>query len=899
MPEEITFNSLSRGRIPRVSVKIGDPKDVFAVEAPSTTVRELGFTHQWYQQYGKEVTRGTGGWEMERFNAAKCMTFKSLARPEHTRLTPASLWNYDLPIYTGGTLSAGHDPNLNQYEDENVDHVWSLLPDAEKNYPQHPKGVHYMTPIMKDVTISKVSVYVSGNNGDNPDLGEQMLFADVPHSTAVYSEVIPSREVKVIRVAQTNSDPWVVGALRTNYKLPSPPSIYIEIEKKKPPKDQKSLTLPSAEGGVSKTLFNPYFSIQLDSECTLRFEHKQPPVAMKHTYDLSLFLLASKSKQTLIKGEADKTIDLESLNKITLDIRAVPILDAKDKQSGGTESYQSGYYYVVTSNMFSTPWTVIFEKEIDEVSVTGKKTTQKKVDPLYKLPDGAHLTFTFAGLGVFTFALAPIRYTPIGTGHILGKVGRTVSDTDYLEALYSTKDLICTKSVKPKQVKSDIKAYVEKDSTSSDVILNYTAKFTSTTDIHTPYVFSTDFNLPALASTSSAANLKEINSNGIVAIQLDPKIENLFKIRTAGSITLYNYGEGDSRYSRYIDWDHFYGMKGIVIDFKWDDEDEWTTIFTGYVLGPKHSRENYGKQTVTLKLEDRFFALDRILLTNCPFFDGASWVKAFKMLAKYGGFTEDQIYIDPNFQYLKYNIPYAGNYIQNPQYRFPYGTTVMTAMDKLLDLVRAFVFVDPKGVLTILDPATAMAETPVTFYANPADSLGAEDADDIYNIFGPYKYDVSSDSIYNVVVTGGPNFSPGNSENWGFKSILVDGSSITDNTASNFIGVQAQMSFFKVWLCSQRLVNDKCAELYGRVRYPLQTVNFTSHFYKYHRLYTPCVLNDPTGSISKVYYATSGETTVESDMKFWITGASFSYSSEKLQATSTIQATMLRGVIED
>lgn len=847
----------SLGLLPQVRVRIGDPSTLFTTNQ-SAAVRDLTYDLVWYQHLGNKLqpVASSGGY-FAKYKEAGCATLEPIAIPENTRLS-----KYWFDTYT----SIGQDSNLDKYVAAYQASRSDL--DIPPSYSTGASGVHEFIP-HPYVWITLVNAKTS-----------QVAYASA-YSNAVYSEVVPQRSPATIRISQESALPWVMGHIYSAENLLKNPECYIEIERKSTTLLQKDALTLNAQSYNPVTrsygdfypekLYKSGFEIRLGqntaTEIILKFTNGEKPKAL------------SRSHTEVSEPTENIIVKLSESNKFMITIRWVPDLDgAFDDKTGLVKPKIIGGHYLISSNILSAPWEIKFHKSQSELTLDGSTVSTKELDPFNV--DSGPLGFAFQGIGVFTFSYAPIRYSSYAVAAYDLDTGKSQGDTAGGIGV-----VLATRALGAKQ-------YITVSTPSPQLYLtggmyHYKGAVGAYTNnnLVTPYVYRTVVDPIDNEPPETVFIHDEVV--GVRNITLTPKIENIFRIRTSGTIELTNFDK---------QWDNIKGNKGITIEFRWMGTGEWERLFTGYLIAPKHNRSNFGQRYVTFELRDRLYALEQLRLVNSPFFDGTRWKTAFTMLAKYGGFKEDsEIVFDTAFTTSSletYNLPYAPNYLSNPQYKFAYGTSVLKAIDDIHKLVKAFIYCDQNGVLQVKGLKGLESATASTFY-DALENVPEADLANAYNVLGPYQYNVDSESIRNIWVVGGVNWDQNDPNVFGYMTKMVDIPSIQDVDAFNFLGFQSFFTFFKIWITTKKEANRVCREFAEKSRYPLETVSWSCPFYRRLNPYTPIIFVDKTGAIPMSY---TGPNDTVKEMKWWLTGNEFTFDAPSLTAKSKFQATYIRAL---
>lgn len=897
MPEEqeTQYGVSSVGKIPQVRVRIVDINNLFKTfksDAP------IDYDFVWLKDLDKKELQSTLPGEIYKDSEIGCITLKPNFIAENTRIS--SDWQPVENRNKDEENSEEEDKKPTQGYDSNLDYIvtdFATKHEGMSSMPNYPVG------------------YTIGQHEFTPtDFLEAYIYKDgglykwlYPSKDAVWNEVSPPRESQIIRIAQESTKPWVITSLKSKYNWHANPELYVEIEKKKPPIEQKIGATMSAflydyqESswyGATIKVTDPWLCVQIGSDSSkmiqFQFASGKAPVAVSSEYS---YTISEKNKGPVVNLAKD--------DKFSIQFRFIPVLDSGEDAYGQVKSKIIGGYYRVTSEILSEPWDVKFYKSNTIKRQDGSVVIENI--PVYSNIPSAPVSVMSSGLGVHTLAVSPVRFGTLGTiawDLNSGKTGGVYGVISNDMWLGDKKNCSFSMTQGPEQ--RDVKG-----------IIHWGGELTAETklDLRTPYIYRSQFELVTDEDNIEPDEGDELE--GIRRISIVPKIENVYKIRTNGEIELTNFNG---------EWDDVKGNKGVIIEYKYyneeleipppDDEEEedeeeqeeenpdetsytlgWKRVFTGYMTNPRHIRKSFGEKYVIFELHDRLYGLERIRLINSPYFDGTNWLKSFKKLLKYGGFKEHEVLVDKTFAdsgLAGYSIPYAPNFYWNPQYRFAFGTSLTKALDELHKLTRTFFYIDEYGRARIYGPAGFLNRETITFYGNSED-VPQEPHNERYNVLSSFDYSVDTDSIRNVVVCGGPNWDAKNANSFGIMYKMVDVASIEDVNAFNYLGFEAMFTFFKVWLAKPNMVAEKVRDYWERARYPIQSVSWVCPFYGLHRLYNPVKFVDPTIEIPSTYIDEIGE---EQEQKFWLTQSTFEYDASKLSLHSKMEATFIRGLTD-
>lgn len=847
------------GKIPQIRVKVGSPETLFTTNnepAPG----DIQFDSFWYNSLNSEAVPNPSldflGKSFEKFHSAACVTLKSFYSAENTRLSEST-------VYSKYTLSKNRDPNLNEY----VDNFYTLYPtqlssicpyyggaDRVDSYGVTQYGVHNFTPcsvfkyFAKNTSTGALSYYLLPSN-------------------SIYSEVVPPRNPQTIRIAQEYTKAWAMGKLSLNSPTTPNPSFYIEIETKDIPKEQSSAfksTSALFDANTSLIASIQDMEVKKPTFCITIGETRSPINKIE-------FVFTSGEPSVAVNNGSEEcsgpSLTFNSSSKLTLLFRFVPILAGKTFTGG---------YYEVTSNQFIEPWKVQFKEISEETNPFGILFAEQQVRPVYI--GSAPISLSYVGLGVFTFAYGPVRYEQGGLVLFDKDIHRELQYVDYVD--------IKTTAIYPKAYCTLTSNYADLQDIKGSVHIQGIILVTSSNNYYSPYIFKTSGVI--YTKEKDVVSFDEAEEiSGVRKITLTPKIENTFLIRTTGSMELTNFVNK---------WDNIQGLKAITIDFRYMNDEEWERIFTGYMINPNHSRNVYGNKLVTFQLVDRMYILERMRIINSPYFDGTRWISSIKLIFNYLGWRNAEINLGYSFlsnkDYNEYNLPFAPNYLQNPQFRYPFGTDFMTILKEFHKLLRCPMWCGFDGSLRIESPEVFRDQLNSVKYFSDANE--AEDDIQHYNIISNPIYNKDTSSLHNIFVVGGPNFDTKTPSDFGIHVITKDFESLYNPEAFNYLGMESIFTLYKIWLCTRRSAQAMAAKLKEISSYPNETVSWSCPYYHTRLMYQPIEFVDTTGVIPSVYE--DPITKEEKPLRFYLTGNEFNFDSSRLSASSKLQANIVRGM---
>jgi len=408
----------------------------------------------------------------------------------------------------------------------------------------------------------------------------------------------------------------------------------------------------------------------------------------------------------------------------------------------------------------------------------------------------------------------------------------------------------------------------------------------TTDDRYTPFIYGNRVNASQLPNHSTVPTTEE--ETRIAKIDLEPAMNGGWRVGYSGSITFYNNLDPETMESP---WQNAPILQAIIIEFKYYDEDTWSTIFTGFLIKPDQKRVSYQQKTITFALADRWYPFNYARMFNSPFYDGTSWLSCFCELCAKAGYTIDDMMLvgDTQSQSLRsYTLPAAPNWFINPQFKFKFGSTVMSCIEQIQQLVRYFLYMDFEGKLFLVSALALANFEYLTFYASAEDAPDG-DGTEKYNILTSYNYTLDTDSVRNVAYAAGMNYtsyySPLQPIPPMTHAAVQNSKSINDPTYEGYLGFESFTYFSHSWLATDALCRYFARELLTRTCRPIKEITWTVPYFKNnYQILTKVRFKDPKGVIPE-------------DEDFFLVGASFHYDSSSLKLTSQLKAKSMRSLV--